>query len=156
MYFDAQKPAGPEENINGQFWWYDVGVDLPQGIKTDVQQTGHFFLGETICDAEAVNVPAKNPEFFFCGHKQILLYSLYTKHTMNTVQSQEKKNTMYTKIGGVVMKPKKDIIITFRTDEDTKKQIEKMAEEKEWSISQVVEKICKEYFKNGTDNKTPR
>ena len=54
------------------------------------------------------------------------------------------------------MKPKKDIIITFRTDEDTKKQIEKMAEEKEWSISQVVEKICKEYFKKGTDNKTPR
>ena len=43
----------------------------------------------------------------------------------------DKKYNVY-KTGGVVMKPKKDIIITFRTDEDTKKQIEKMAEEKEW------------------------
>lgn len=46
------------------------------------------------------------------------------------------------------MKPKKDIIITFRTDAQTKALLDKMAEEKEWSVSQVVEKICKEYFKN--------
>lgn len=44
------------------------------------------------------------------------------------------------------MKPKKDIVITFRTDAETKEKLDKMAEEKEWSVSQVVEKICKEYF----------
>ena len=44
------------------------------------------------------------------------------------------------------MKPKKDIVITFRTDVKTKAQLDKMAAEKEWSVSQVVEKICKEYF----------
>lgn len=46
------------------------------------------------------------------------------------------------------MKPKKDIVITFRTDAETKEKLDKMAEEKEWSVSQVVEKICKEYFKD--------
>ena len=45
------------------------------------------------------------------------------------------------------MKTKKNIVITFRTDEETKKSLDQMAAEKEWSISQVVEKICKEYFK---------
>jgi hypothetical protein len=45
------------------------------------------------------------------------------------------------------MKPKKEIIVTFRTDAQTKALLDKMAEEKEWSVSQVVEKICKEYFK---------
>ena len=44
------------------------------------------------------------------------------------------------------MKPKKDIVITFRTDAETKAKLDKMAEEKEWSVSQVVEKICKEYL----------
>ena len=44
------------------------------------------------------------------------------------------------------MKPKKEIIVTFRTDAQTKALLDKMAEEKEWSVSQVVEKICKEYF----------
>lgn len=44
------------------------------------------------------------------------------------------------------MKEKKTIVITFRTDEATKKNLDKMAEEREWSISQVVEKICKEHF----------
>ena len=46
------------------------------------------------------------------------------------------------------MKLKKDIVITFRTDAEIKAQLDKMAEEKEWTVSQVVEKICKEYFKN--------
>lgn len=45
------------------------------------------------------------------------------------------------------MKPIKNIVITFRVDEETKAKIDQMAAEKEWSISQVVEKICKEYFK---------
>lgn len=51
------------------------------------------------------------------------------------------------KRGGQIMKTKKNIVITFRTDEETKKSLDQMAAEKEWSISQVVEKICKEYFK---------
>lgn len=46
-----------------------------------------------------------------------------------------------------MQKPVKNIIITFRVDEETKRKIDQMAQEKEWSISQVVEKICKEYFK---------
>ena len=46
------------------------------------------------------------------------------------------------------MKPKKNVVITFRTDTQMKEMLERLAEEKEWSISQVVEKICKEYFKN--------
>ena len=46
------------------------------------------------------------------------------------------------------MKPKKDVVITFRTDAKIKEQLDRMAEEKEWSVSQVVEKICKEYFRN--------
>ena len=41
---------------------------------------------------------------------------------------------------------KKTEVITFRTDSETKKKIDEMAAEKEWSIAQVVNKICKEYF----------
>lgn len=41
---------------------------------------------------------------------------------------------------------KKTEVITFRTDSETKKKIEEMAKEKEWSMAQVVDKICKEYF----------
>lgn len=43
---------------------------------------------------------------------------------------------------------KKTEVITFRTDSETKAAIEKMASEKEWSVAQVVDKICKEYFKD--------
>ena len=50
------------------------------------------------------------------------------------------------------MKPKKINVITFRTDGETKALIDKMAAEKEWSVSQVVEKICKDYFKNHVSN----
>lgn len=46
------------------------------------------------------------------------------------------------------MKPVKNNVITFRVDDSIKEKITQMAEEKEWSIAQVVEKICKEYFKN--------
>lgn len=42
---------------------------------------------------------------------------------------------------------KKTEVITFRTDAATKEQLAKIAEEKEWSIAQVVDKICKEYLK---------
>lgn len=41
---------------------------------------------------------------------------------------------------------KKTEVITFRTDADTKAKIEAIAKEKEWSIAQVVDKICKKYF----------
>ena len=44
------------------------------------------------------------------------------------------------------MKEKKSVVITFRTDEKTKEKLDKMSEEREWSVSQVVEKICREYF----------
>lgn len=42
---------------------------------------------------------------------------------------------------------KRTEVITFRTDTETKDKIMQLAEEKEWSVAQVVEKICKEYFK---------
>ena len=42
---------------------------------------------------------------------------------------------------------KKTEVITFRTDSETKDKIEKMATDKEWSVAQVVDKICKEYYK---------
>ena len=42
--------------------------------------------------------------------------------------------------------PKKTEVITFRTDSETKLKIEEMAATKEWSVAQVVDKICKEYF----------
>lgn len=51
------------------------------------------------------------------------------------------------------MKPIKNNVITFRVDDSIKEKICKMAEEKEWSIAQVVEKICKEYFNNAKDIK---
>lgn len=41
---------------------------------------------------------------------------------------------------------KKTEVITFRTDSETKSKIEAMALDKEWSVAQVVDKICKEYF----------
>lgn len=49
------------------------------------------------------------------------------------------------------MKEKKTEVITFRTDQETKRKLDSMSEEREWSISQVVEKICKEYFKEKED-----
>lgn len=45
---------------------------------------------------------------------------------------------------------KKNIVITFRVDEELKEKIDKIAERKEWSTSQVVEFICKKYFKQNT------
>lgn len=51
------------------------------------------------------------------------------------------------------MKDKKTVVITFRTDEKTKEKLDQMAETREWSISQVVEKICKEHFLKQGENK---
>lgn len=45
------------------------------------------------------------------------------------------------------MKPLRNQVITFRVDDETKAKIDEMAEEKEWSISQVVERICRDYFR---------
>lgn len=42
---------------------------------------------------------------------------------------------------------KKTEVITFRTDADTKAKIEAIAKEKDWSVAQVVDKICKQFFK---------
>lgn len=44
-------------------------------------------------------------------------------------------------------KPKKTEVITFRTTPETKRKLEKISEDKEWSISQVIEKIITEYTK---------
>lgn len=41
---------------------------------------------------------------------------------------------------------KKTEVITFRTDAETKAKIEAIAKQKEWSVAQVVDKICKQYF----------
>ncbi len=60
------------------------------------------------------------------------------------MKSQDTKITMYT---GVLKMSKKTEVITFRTDPDTKERLNKMALEKEWSIAQAVDKICKEYFR---------
>lgn len=48
---------------------------------------------------------------------------------------------------------KKTEIITFRTNEETKEKLAEMASEKEWSIAQVVDKICREYFKTKEEEK---
>ena len=48
---------------------------------------------------------------------------------------------------------KKTEVITFRTDPETKEKLNKLANEKEWSIAQVVDKICKEYFKQEQSSK---
>ncbi len=41
--------------------------------------------------------------------------------------------------------------ISFRTDPEIKKALEKIAAEKKWSISFVVEEIIKDWLKNNAD-----
>lgn len=41
---------------------------------------------------------------------------------------------------------KKTEVITFRTDSETKEKLAQIAEERKWSVAQVVDEICKEYF----------
>ena len=47
---------------------------------------------------------------------------------------------------------KKSEFITFRTDEKTKEALEKLAQEKKWTISFVVEQIVKDWLKDNKDN----
>ena len=41
---------------------------------------------------------------------------------------------------------KRTEFISFRTDQETKKKLEKIAAEKKWSISQLSEEIIKEWL----------
>lgn len=43
------------------------------------------------------------------------------------------------------MKTKKVAPITFRTSQETKNQLEKIAEYHEWTVSQICEKIIRQY-----------
>lgn len=45
-----------------------------------------------------------------------------------------------------MMKEKKTTIITVRTTEWVREELEEMAKEKQWSISQLVEQIILDYF----------
>lgn len=49
---------------------------------------------------------------------------------------------------------KKTEVITFRTDSETKNNLAAIAAAHEWSIAQVVDKICKEYFKAKNEEST--
>ena len=50
------------------------------------------------------------------------------------------------------MNMKKSEYITFRTDHDTKEALEKLAEQKKWTISFVVEEIVKDWLKDHKDD----
>lgn len=45
------------------------------------------------------------------------------------------------------MKRKRSVTIAFRTDEEVKKLLDEIAEEKEWTLSQVVDKLCRDSLK---------
>lgn len=49
---------------------------------------------------------------------------------------------------------KKTEVITFRTDSETKENLEKIAEKNKWSIALVVDEICKEYFSQQKNKST--
>ena len=51
-------------------------------------------------------------------------------------------------------KAKKTEVITFRTDTETKKTIEAIAERNKWSTSQVVEELLKEYLSKNKERAT--
>ena len=51
------------------------------------------------------------------------------------------------------MKEKKTAVITFRTEEWIKEQLQKVAEHNKWSIAQTVEEICKTYVCNPQPNR---
>ena len=49
---------------------------------------------------------------------------------------------------------KKTEFITFRTNQETKQELEKIAAEKKWTISLLVEEIVKEWLeKQDSENK---
>lgn len=43
---------------------------------------------------------------------------------------------------------KREDFITFRVDPETMKKLQALAQDKEWTLSHLVYKIVKEYFKN--------
>lgn len=45
-----------------------------------------------------------------------------------------------------MQKQKKNEIITFRTDSETKQMLEMIAERNKWSVSQVVEQLIKDFI----------
>lgn len=49
---------------------------------------------------------------------------------------------------------KKTEVITFRTDSETKRNLEKIAENNKWSVALVVDEICKEYFSKQKNQKS--
>ena len=49
---------------------------------------------------------------------------------------------------------KKTELITFRTEEEIKKELEKIAAEKKWTLSFVIEEIIKDWLKDNKDNNT--
>lgn len=47
---------------------------------------------------------------------------------------------------------KKTELVTFRTETETKQELEKIAAEKKWSLSFVIEEIIKDWLKDNKDN----
>ena len=118
----------------------DSLVQCIHSLVGKLQDPCHLPFIESVLLSQQFQIPAK-----------VILYhihtftSVYKVYSVFFYKSREIVYNVYT--GDDNMKPKKEIIVTFRTDAQTKALLDKMAEEKEWSVSQVVEKICKEYFK---------
>lgn len=51
------------------------------------------------------------------------------------------------------MKEKKTAVITFRTEEWVKNELQEIANQNNWSQAQVVEQICKNFIANPEPNK---
>lgn len=49
------------------------------------------------------------------------------------------------------MKEKKTEVITFRTDKETKKILELIANEKDWTVAQTVHNIIKKYIEKSEE-----
>ena len=47
---------------------------------------------------------------------------------------------------------KKSEYLSFRVDPQTKETLKQLAEEKKWSVSQLVEEIVQDWLKQHTDN----
>lgn len=47
---------------------------------------------------------------------------------------------------------KKTEYVTFRTDAETRKALEEIAQEKKWTLSFVIEEIVKDWLKDNKDN----
>ena len=47
---------------------------------------------------------------------------------------------------------KKTEYISFRTDPEVRKELEKIAAEKKWTLSFVIEEIIKDWLKDNKDN----